>query len=206
VHRDINEIREKLINKYDLKAKRIVIYTGHLNIASDLGAIFRIIKIAGERCPDIRLLVAGGGPRERHFRKLAGVFGVEEITIFTGHLSPEDVVSHLLISEVGIVYYKEIEVNLYRESMKLRDMLSTKLKIVCNDFGDLKHFSSFTYQTSSSYKDVAFEVVRVLENGGDGREMGGAEFVRDQLDWRKIGKNLFDKLSSMRNTKTERGF
>jgi glycosyltransferase involved in cell wall biosynthesis len=199
VNQDIMAIRKTLVTRYDLEGKKIIAYTGHLNIASDLDSIFQIIKIVSEQLADLRFLVLGGGPRERYFRKMALTTGVDEITTFTGYLPPEDVVSHLLLADVGIVYYKEIEVNLYRESMKLREMLSMGLKVVANDFGDLNRFSSYIYQTGSKYDAVAAELIRVLKDGGDGREFQGAAFVQQNLDWKKLGRNLFDKLTEMVN-------
>jgi glycosyltransferase involved in cell wall biosynthesis len=197
--RDTMVIPKKLVAIYGLEGKKVVAYTGHLNIASDLDSIFQIIRIASEQFADLRFLVVGGGPKERYFRNLALTAGVGGITTFTGYLPPEDVVSHLRLADVGIVYYKENMANRYRESMKLREMLSMGLKVISNDFGDLKHFSSYTYQASSNYNAVAAELIRVLQDGGDGREVRGSEFVRDSLDWRKFGKSLYEKLTIMAN-------
>ena len=197
--RDTMVTPKKLVANYGLEGKKVVAYTGHLNIASDLDSIFQIIRIASEQFADLRFLVVGGGPMERYFRNLAVTAGVGGITTFTGYLPPNDVVSHLLLADVGVVYYKENTVNLYRESMKVREMLSMGLKVISNDFGDLKRFSSYTYQTSSDYDAVAAELIRVLAEGGDGREQRGAEFVRDSLDWKKFGKDFYDKLALMAN-------
>ena len=74
------------------------------------------------------------------------------------------------MGDAAIVYYKDIEVNYFRESMKLREMLALGLKVVCNDVGDLERFKDYTYQTGSGHEEVAHQLVSVLRDGGDGRE------------------------------------
>lgn len=180
-----------------LGAGPIVAYTAHLNIASDLESIFDIVARVFERRPDVHFLVVGGGPRERVFRRMAKRMGLLGRTTFTGFLSPEAVVRALLVADVGLVYYEDVEVNLHRESMKLREMLALGLPIVCNDVGDLRRFERFTYQAGSGHEDVAAELVRVLEHGPDGRERAGMAFVRKHMDWTCIGERLLVRLREL---------
>ena len=173
---------------------KLVVYVAHLNIASDLDAIFDIIRIARTRLPELRFLVIGGGPLERRFRRMAGEMGIGDITTFTGYVSPDTVANYLTIGDAGLVYYKDIEVNYFRESMKLRDMLALGLRVVCNDVGDLSRFRTFTYQAGSDRQAVAQELVRVLETGGDGREAHGRAYVHAHLNWNDIGERLLERL------------
>jgi glycosyltransferase involved in cell wall biosynthesis len=181
--------------------ERLVVYAAHLNIASDLDAIFDIIRIASRRRPDLRLLVVGGGPLEQHFRRMARDLGVDKLTIFTGYVSPERVGGYLALGDAALVYYKDIDVNYFRESMKLRDMLALGLKVVCNDVGDLKRFEDYTYQTGTAHEEVARQLVRLIESGGDGREARGMAYVR-RLDWNDIGAGLLSRLVEARQAST----
>ena len=173
---------------------RLVVYTAHLNIASDLDAILEIIRIAHARLPNLRFLVIGGGPLERRFQRIARKLGVDRVTTFTGYVPPHEVADYLLLGDAAVVYYKDIEVNYFRESMKLREMLGLGLKVVCNNVGDLKRFADYTYQVDSDHQSVARELVRVLETGGDGRETRGKAYVDAHLDWNVIGERLFRRL------------
>jgi glycosyltransferase involved in cell wall biosynthesis len=173
---------------------KLVVYTAHLNIASDLDAILEIIRIAHARVPNLRFLVIGGGPRERRFRRIARELGVDRVTTFTGYVPPHEVADYLMLGDAAVVYYKDIEVNYFRESMKLREMLGLGLKVVCNDVGDLKRFAEYTYQVDSDHQAVAQELVRVLETGGDGREARGKAYVDAHLNWNQIGERLFRRL------------
>jgi glycosyltransferase involved in cell wall biosynthesis len=177
------------------------VYAAHLNIASDLDAIFDIIDIARRQLPALHFLVVGGGPLEQHFRGMARNRGVDTRTTFTGYVSPERISDYLRLGDAAIVYYKDIEVNYFRESMKLRDMLALGVKVVCNDVGDLQRFRDYTYQTGTSYEDVARQLVRVLESGGDGREARGMAYVR-QFDWNHIAADLFNRLTEARHAST----
>jgi glycosyltransferase involved in cell wall biosynthesis len=173
---------------------KLVVYAAHLNIASDLDAILDIIRIAWTRLPDLRFLVVGGGPLERRFRHMARAMGIGDITTFTGYVSPDAVADYLAAGDAALVYYKDIEVNYFRESMKLRDMLALGLRVVCNDVGDLGRFRRYTYQAGSDHQAVAQELVRVLECGGDGREAHGRAYVHAHLDWNDIGERLLERL------------
>jgi glycosyltransferase involved in cell wall biosynthesis len=108
----------------------VVVYPAHLNLASDLDAIFEVVRLAHHVLPSLRLMVIGGGPKERHFRRLAKAKNLDGYVEFTGYVQPERVPSYLAMGDAGIAYYKDIEVNYYRSSMKLREMLSTGLKVV----------------------------------------------------------------------------
>ncbi len=192
--RDIRAWKAAFLTRHGLQGHPLVAYTAHLNVASDLDAIFEIVRQALCVLPSLRLLVVGGGPMEKHFRDLARAMRVDSACLFTGYLPPEAVPNHLLAADAAIVYYKDIVVNYYRESMKIREMLALGLKVVCNDVGDLRTFRAFTYQVATNHKDSARELVRVLTQGGDGREQQGMEFVRRTMDWNLIGRALYERI------------
>ncbi|MDD5679106.1 MAG: glycosyltransferase [Kiritimatiellae bacterium] len=191
---DITAWKQSFYARHDLNGKNLVVYTAHLNVASDLDAIYEIIRRAHLRLPSLRFLVIGGGPMEKHFRSLAHRVGVDAITLFTGYLPPSEVVKHLLSGDAAIVFYKDIKVNYYRESMKIREMLALGLRVVCNDVGDLQTFSPYTYQVETDYDACAEQLVRVLTQGGDGREKRGMEYIRRMLDWDQIGRSLYERI------------
>lgn len=173
--------------------KNLMFYMGHLNIASDLDAILKAVKIVQERNKKIGFLVAGGGPDEQKFRDLAKKLGLR--AIFTGHLSKEKTAEYLRQAGVCLVYYKEKEVNRYRCSMKIRECLAAGKKIVCNNFGDLKQFEEYTYQSPSDILDYSNKILEVID-GGDKRELEGADYIERNLDWDKIGSDFYKNIIS----------
>lgn len=173
--------------------KKVLIYTAHLNIASDLDAILdayaKVLKID----PKIKLIIAGGGPMERYFIDYSKKIGVYKNIIWTGHISNTDVVKYLSGANIALVYYKDKEVNYYRISMKLREYLAMKKKVVCNDVGDLKKFKRFTYQSDSNLENYARKIINTMADG-DKRELDGFKFVLKNYNWDKIGEKFFKYL------------
>jgi phosphatidylinositol alpha-1,6-mannosyltransferase len=156
--------------------------------------VFRVVAIARQSLPELRLLVVGGGPLERRFRRLAREHGIADATTFTGHVHPSVVRDHVLSADAGILYYEPRHANLYRESMKLREMLAMGLPVVCNDIGELARFAPWTYQGATGYESVAAELVRLLRTGADGRERAGMAYIRANLGWPTLGGRLYARL------------
>lgn len=178
---DIN-LRKKL----DLVDKHMIVYTGHLDVSTDLEPIFDAFEIVLERVEGCRLLIVGGGPHQRYFEKMVEKKGLKNNIIFTGYLDIALLPSYITLSDVCIVYYENRLANFYRSSMKLREYLAMKKHIVCNDVGELKQFEEYTYQTTSNIEDFADAIIDLLISGGDKREFKGYEFVKQRYSWAKI--------------------
>lgn len=177
--------------KLNKPEKETLFYMGHLNIASDLDSILKAVKLVQDK-KNVKFVIVGGGPDQAKFRKLARQLNVS--ARFTGHLSKEETAKELSKADVCLIYYKEKKVNAYRCSMKLRECLAMGKKIVCNDFGDLKKFEKYTYQSSSNLEDFADKIIQTLKKS-DQREIKGLRYIRKNLDWNKIGKDFFNKIN-----------
>lgn len=171
--------------------KNSLFYMGHLDIASDLEFILKAVSIV-QRKRSVDLVIAGGGATEKKFRKLAEQLGVK--ATFTGQLSNKMIAKELSRAGICLAYYAEKGVNRYRCSMKVREYLAMGKKVVCNDFGDLKNFREHTYQSSSEIGDYANKILEVFEKS-DGRELHGRRYVRQNLDWKKIGRDFNNRIS-----------
>ena len=173
--------------------KNMLFYTGHLNVASELKYILKAVKMVQEQ-RGVHLIVAGGGPEEATFRKMADKMNVD--AKFTGRLSAREVAEKCAISEVCLVYHRETTANAYRCSMKIRECLAMGKKIVCNDYGDLKQFEKFTYQARGDINDFAEKILDVID-GGDSREIQGHNFIKNRYDWDTIGERFYNKLREL---------
>ena len=85
--------------------QKLVVYAAHLNIASDLDAIFDIVGIASGM-----LRACDSSSSEAAARtSLAGwlaPWGWTGLTTFTGHVPPAEVADYLRMGDAAIVYYK----------------------------------------------------------------------------------------------------
>lgn len=179
------ELRKKFKEKY------ILVYTGHLNIASDLDDIFRAFKLVLEKEKNIVLIVAGGGPMENEFKKMAKNLNV----YFTGQLKKEDIARYLSIADACLVYYKDRLVNYYRSSMKIRECLAMGKKVVCDDIGDLGLFKDYTFQSKADLRDFSEKILIALRSKIDNK---GRKFIEKNYSWNKIGKEFGEKLENFK--------
>lgn len=185
-----HEIKDALLrNKF--VGRKVLLYTGHLNIASDLDDILKAVSMLKERYV---FIIAGGGPLENDFKKLAKELNVS--VFFTGHLDRKDVARYLSIADVCLVYYKDNLVNLYRCSMKLRECLAMEKKVACNDVGDLKEFKDFTYQCGSDLKEFSKMIVKAL-NSKDKRNIKGRKYIENKYNWEKIGEKFSKQIHKL---------
>jgi glycosyltransferase involved in cell wall biosynthesis len=183
---DEKNVDNNLRKKLDLEDKNIIVYTGHLDVSTDLEPIYDAFEIVLGRIEDCRLLIVGGGPRQRYFEKIVEKRGLKNNVIFTGYLDIELLPSYMALGDMCVVYYENRLANFYRSSMKLREYLAMKKRVACNDVGELKQFGECTYQTISDVQDFANKIADVLISGGDKRELKGYKFVRQKYSWEKI--------------------
>ncbi len=190
IHNRDKNLKVELIRNLNLKKNvKLIVYSAHLNIASDLDIILEYIGDILEK-RDYFFIVAGGGPLLNYFKELAKQYRIKNI-FFTGFLTPEKIADYIAIGDVLIAYYKDKEVNYYRSYMKIREYLALKKRVVCNKVGELKEFKEFTYQTDNDIKKFIKKIDFILKNNfSDKREIKGFKFVKNNYDWNIIGKKF----------------
>jgi len=186
----IKNFKKELLKKLGINSKtKIIIYTAHLNIAADLDIILDNINNLLEK-RNYFLIIAGGGPMLNFYKGYAKKRNIKKI-YFTGYLVPEEIVKYSIIADVAIVYYKDKPVNYYRCSMKLREYLALKKKVVSNDVGELKKFKKYVYQSKSDINSFIKKLDFFLRNNySDKRELRGYTFVKETYNWDNIEKKF----------------
>ncbi len=196
---DVKKFKEFFLNEKKLdKDTKILVYPAHLNIASDLDIILNNIKEILEK-KNTFLIIAGGGPLLNFFINLAKNLDLKKI-FFTGYLTPEKIVKYILISDLALVYYKDTDVNYYRSSMKLRECLALKKKVICNNIGELKLFENFTYQSEKDINSFMGLLDKILTDFPyDNREIKAYEFIKKNFDWDGLGKKFVESIACSYN-------
>ena len=174
----------------DSQARSGLFFMGHLDVASCLGTILRAVAIVQAQ-KAVDFTVVGGGRLDSAFRAWAATAGLR--VRFTGPLPVDRIPRELDRADICLVYHDETEANAHRCSMKVREYLAMKKKVVSNGYGDLGEFESYTYQSSSRVEAYARAILGALD-GGDGRERAGAVYVREQYDWAVIGARFHERL------------
>jgi glycosyltransferase involved in cell wall biosynthesis len=188
----LEEEKNKIKKDLGIGNKKILLYTGYLNIASNLEEIIEAFsKIINN---DVVLIIAGSGPYEKKYKKLAQKLNVLNKIIFTGYISNQEVAKYIEIADVCLVYYRDEKVNFHRASMKIREYLSFGKPVICNNVGELKRFYNYTYQTDSSVEAFVNEIKKFLATNGDKREEKAPIFIKENFDWYKIAEKFNDAL------------
>lgn len=194
-HKTNKYSKQDFIKQQDINSKtKIIIYTAHLNIAADLDVILQHISAILES--NNFLIIAGGGPQLDEYKKMAQMLGLKNI-FFTGYLAPEQIIQYILIADYALVFYKNKEVNYYRCSMKLREYLALKKKVICNNVGELKYFKEYTYQSNKSIESFITLLKKILLNTPkDKREEKAFKFIKNNFNWQNIGKDFIIHLKN----------
>jgi glycosyltransferase involved in cell wall biosynthesis len=168
---------------------------GSLDIASSLTTILQAVNMVQKK-QDVSLTVAGSGLLSSYFKKIA--FNLNLKVTFTGQLPVHKIIPYIAKAGVCLVYYDNIEANIYRSSMKLREYLAMGKKVVCNDLEEMRQFARFTYQSSSDIDSFADKIIEVLEMS-DNREKQGREFITANYDIKKAVSMFYEKLTQLTN-------
>ncbi len=195
--------REHYLKQNDLLDKKILLYIGHLNIASDLADILKILEavVIDEDYNDTRLLIVGGGDKIDYFKSLVFKMGLSEYCVFTGYVDYRDVIRYASMSSKAIVYYRDIEENYRRQSMKIRELLAMKRSVICNNVGELREFADYTYQINGfSIDKMASMVKKVLSKDApffddeQSKENLGYLYIVEHYNWETIGRSFLSRL------------
>lgn len=201
--------REHYLKQNNLLDKRLLLYIGHLNIASDLDSIFKILEaiVVDPEYNDTRLVVIGGGNMLNHFRMLASKMHLDEYCVFTGYVDYRDVIRYASLSSQAIVYYSDSEENYMRQSMKMRELLAMGHTVICNDVGELKEFADYTYQVSGfSIEKMAAMVKKVMpkknpsfedsmqEQESNTKRENAYAYIKEHYNWDTIGAMFLERL------------
>jgi len=178
------------------EANPVLFYTAHLNVACDIEPILRIASRTLAFRKDCHFLLAGGGPLASHCKALCQRSLPEGRWHMTGTLSPEEVASHMQRASVCLVYYSPTQANTHRTSMKLREYLAMGKPVAANAVGDLASFQSFA-ELARDEEGVSEAAIRLLEGQGKERSQKAMAFVRETLDWSRIGEQFKHRLEEM---------
>jgi glycosyltransferase involved in cell wall biosynthesis len=187
----VAETRQRLAAEGRLMA----VYIAHLNLASDLEPVLKAWQKVIPSVPDALLVIVGGGPRQEYYETMAQLLGLEQHVKFIGEVPHGEVRAYLALAEIALLFFSPRKVNAYRCSLKLREYFAAGLKVICNNFGELKQYAHLTYQSGSEVQEFAATIIHILQSGGDGRECEAREFARRHLDWRTIVSTAADEIA-----------
>lgn len=142
----------------------LLVHAAHLNGACGLSEILESMSEILQKRPDARLLVVGGGPDERRFRALARCQGLADRVIFTGQVTPREVAACLNVADLTLVYYGPGPSSEHRSSMKLREALACRARIVATAVGETPRFARHVHLSDPNPTAFAQAVLAALKS------------------------------------------
>jgi PEP-CTERM/exosortase A-associated glycosyltransferase len=182
----------ELRGRLGLDGARVLGFIGSFYAYEGLELLVRALPGILGRAPDVRVLLVGGGPQERHLRQVAAETGVQDRVIFTGRIPHQDVPR----------YYDIVDILVYpRLSMRLTELV-TPLKpleamargrlLVASDVGGhrelIRDGETGVLFRSGSPDDLAARVLELL--GSEGRwpalRAAARRYVEQERSWAAV--------------------
>jgi glycosyltransferase involved in cell wall biosynthesis len=171
----------------------LLVFTAHLNNACDLEPVLKSFQSVFKSLPAARLLVAGGGPDEGRFKKIARDLGLSSRVYFTGMLTPRQVAACLKISDLVLTYYGPAAANQHRASMKLREALACGAKVAATRVGEAVRWPRHLFLSAPHPAAYAQTILRALK---EKKNPGGSRALVQRWDWTRSVENLEKELSA----------
>jgi len=174
-----------LIDKY--KGKKILFYMANMNIAS----YFEDILVALSKImSDYILFAVGGGPLLSFYKKVAKKLNLEDKVVFLGPCDVKTAAAYLSLADLCLVYYKNLPVNKYRASMKIREYLALNKPVIANNVGEIKDFKDYIYMSGTSLASFTAEIRKRIKYL-DKKHKKGYKFIYVNYNWEKEAKKFY---------------
>jgi glycosyltransferase involved in cell wall biosynthesis len=182
-------------------AASLLAFTAHLNIACQLDVLLEVLRPWLGQHPRAVLAVAGGGPAEARFRRLAEPLGAQ--VRFLGQVDPAGAAALLAAADASLSAYGAGEGNRFRVPMKVAESLAVGTPVVTNLVPGLQALEPYLFSTPLEPAAFGQALDQALA-AEDGRTARGQAWVRQHLDWTVVAAQFLLQLRS-RVTRLPRG-
>ncbi|MDD2553558.1 MAG: glycosyltransferase family 4 protein [Desulfotomaculaceae bacterium] len=174
--------REWLQNEYKLSPDdKVLIFVGRLGQEKNIPFIIESFKVVKSRINNVVLVIVGGGPKEEELKNIAVDLDLSDSIIFTGTLSPQDVINCYTGSNV-FVFSSLSET----QGIVIAEAKAAGLPVVAiraNGAAEMVEEGIDGYLTDQSTAEFAEKIISLLNNEQLRSEMGrNAEKNAAKLD------------------------
>jgi glycosyltransferase involved in cell wall biosynthesis len=124
--------RPDLVERYGLRGHRVVLFLGGLKPRKNLPLLLDVFARVAGAVPDVRLLIAGGGPLRAELERRARALALAERLVFTGYVPEADKVDHFNLADV-FVFPSAME----GFGLAVGEAMSCGLPVVASDRGSI---------------------------------------------------------------------
>ncbi len=160
-----------------------LVVTRNLEPIYDVSTAINAVSLLSKTIPGVRLSIAGSGPQERELKRLVKQLGLQDVVVFTGKLSPDEIAE--LYRNADILLNPSTVDNMPNSIL---ESLASGVPVVTTNVGGVpyvvEHEKTALMVEVGDAKGMAKEVARLLENPTLYRRLAenGREDVR-QYAW-----------------------
>lgn len=129
----------RLRRRYDLQNKKVILYFGSLSLKSghNVDLLLEAFVTVKRRVPGAVLLIVGGGENMDDLKAMVDAT-VRESVIFTGRVSPTEVVNYVPLADLSVDPLRDTPANRGRSPLKNFESMALGVPVVTSDIGDRK--------------------------------------------------------------------
>jgi glycosyltransferase involved in cell wall biosynthesis len=184
----VAELRHKL----NLNGKRVVAYIGSLSLLSHpVDLLLQAFQQIQQIIPNAVLLLVGGGENITELRGQAQVLGIEEDTLFTGRMLPEEVPLYYALADVTVDPVHDDAAARGRSPLKLFESWICGVPFVTADVGDRRSLvgepPAGILVKPGDPASLADGILRVLTDVGEAKNLSERGMQRvDKFLWQNL--------------------
>jgi len=183
---------EKLLAKWELAGKRVLLSLGTLTPRKNLGFLLEVFaRVVSQHGDKVRLILAGSGTEETHLRKQAQILNISRQVVFPGYVPEADKVRYYNLADVFVQTSK-----LEGFGLVVAEAMACGIPVVVSRTGSLPEVvADGTTGYLCSLDDTeafATAIGELLEDVDLRRQMGRAAqtHVRQRFDWDRAAHSV----------------
>ncbi len=155
-----------------------------------LESLLRAVRIARERVPELRLVVAGKGPKDNVFSRLAAELGIERYVRFLGFVPDEELRSwynRCAVFAMPSLSWRQEGFGM----VALEAMACGAPTIVSDAVGaleDIREYDAAAVVKPGNHREIAATLLDLLRNEERRRELGrnGRHLAEERYTWQRV--------------------
>ena len=155
-----------------------------------LEPLLRAVKIVRERVPELRLVIAGKGPKNNVFSRLAAELGIEQHVRFLGFVSNEELRSWYnrctVFAMPSLSWRQEGFGGVALEAMSCG--APTIVSDVVGFIEDIREYDAAAVVEPGDHQEIALKLLDLLGNERRRRELGrnGRRLAEERYTWQRV--------------------
>jgi len=185
--------QSKLREKYDIRAKYILLFVGRLIEVKGVEYLIDALKILTTKLPDLKLFIAGTGNLEESLKNRVSKLNLSSHVSFLGAINHEDLINYYNICDLLILpsivdRYSQTE----GSPMAILEAFSCGKPVVASNVGGLPELVKCGYNgllaVPKNPKDIADKIIKILKELPIEKLGRNARQTAINYDWDNIGR------------------